>query len=217
MSDGQVNATVENEKPENQTVDPSDKLTPEHPRFKEVLNRAKTAEEKTAQLEQQLAQLQEQIAERQERTGEVSFTDEEEKALERIAKGLEKRGFAKMEQVKETSFQTKLERQLEKMNEKYDGSNGLPKFVADEVFAYAKRKGLTDDLEGAYRLMHYDTILDAEARKRSSGPKPPSSERPTSSDRNGANIEVSPTDISNMSDDEWERQRTKILAGLRGR
>lgn len=216
MSDENQTA-AEQKLDEVKTEDPSDKLTPDHPRFKEVLNRAKESEGKVAELEQKLAQLQEQIAARQERTGDDDFTEEELKALARIEKGLASRGFVRKDDLQSESFQIKLERQFERLNEKYDGTNGLPKFVADEVYAYAKKKGMTDDLESAYKLLNLDTIVEVEAKKRSNGLKPPTSERPTSGDRQGANLEVSPTDIAEMSDEDWEKKRIQILQSLKGR
>lgn len=215
MSDEQVD-TAEEQKTEVKE-DPSDKLTPDHPRFKEVLNRAKSAEEKQTQLEQELNELKKQVSARQEKTGEDDFTDEELRALERIEKGLSKRGFVRSADLQNESFQLRLERDFQRMNEKYDGSNGLPKFVADEVFAFAKRNGMENNLESAYKLMHYDTIIDVEAKKRSQGPQPPTSEKPKSGDRSGSATEMSPTDISEMSDVEWEQKREKILQSLKGR
>lgn len=218
MSDEQVN-TAEEQKTEVKS-DPSDNLTPDHPRFKEVYSELKEARaklEKMPELERQLQDLQEKIAVRQDKTGDDDFTDEELKALERIEKGLAKRGFVKNTDLKNESFQLRLERDFQKMNEKYDGSNGLPKFVADEVFAFAKRNGMENNLESAYKLMHYDTIIDVEAKKRSQGPQPPTSEKPKSGDRSGTATEMSPTDISEMSDAEWEQKREKILQSLKGR
>lgn len=215
MSDEQVKDTAVEQVVEKQE-DPSDKLTPDHPRFKEVLSRAKTAEEKQAQLEQELAELKQQVTARQERTGEDDFTDEEIKALERIEKGLAKRGFVRKDDLQTESFQIRLERDFDRLNEKYDGSNGMPKFVADEVYAFAKKRGLERDLESAYKLMNYDSIIEVEAKKRSQGYTPPTSEKPTSSNRNGVSSEVSPTDIASMSDAEWEAKREQVLRGLKG-
>lgn len=216
MSD--ENQTAEEQKlNEVKTEDPSDKLTPDHPRFKDVLARAKTAEEKQTQLEQELNDLRLKVEARQEKTGDDDFTDEELKALARIEKGLAMKGFVRKDELESTTFQSKLERQFDRLNEKYDGSNGLPKFVADEVYAYAKRQGLTGDLESAYKLLNYDAIVDVEAKKRSNVATPPTSERPTSNDRSGASVEVSPTEISEMSDFEWEQNRDKVLRSLKGR
>lgn len=96
MSDEQVN-TAEEQKTEGQ--DPSDKMTPDHPRFKEVYNEAKESKAKVTQLESELAELRQKISERQVATGDSEFTEEEEKALERIEKGLAKRGFVKKEEL----------------------------------------------------------------------------------------------------------------------
>lgn len=213
MSDEQQVNTAEEQKTEGQ--DPSEKMTPDHPRFKEVYNEAKESKAKVTQLETELAELRQQVSSRQEKTGDSEFTDEEEKALERIEKGLAKRGFVKKEELHAESFQLRLEKEFQRLNEKYDGKDGEPKFVADEVFAYAKRKGMQNDLEGAYRLMNYDTLIDVEIRKRAKGLQPPTSERPTSGTKVAANLNVTTEDIANMSDVEWEAQREKILQGLR--
>lgn len=221
MSDEEktINTAEEQVVENHEGKDPSDNMTPDHPRFKEVYSELKEARaklEKMPDLERQLAELQEKVAARQERTGDDDLTEEEWKAIDRIERGLKKRGFVRQDDLKTESFQIRLERDFERLNEKYDGSNGLPKFVADEVFGYAKRKGLTNDLEAAYRLMNYDSIVEVEAKKRSQGYKPPTSERPSSGDRSGRSTELSPTDVSQMSDDEYEKNREKILRGLRG-
>lgn len=215
MSDEQINETAV-EQVVNKEEDPSDKLTPDHPRFKEVLNRAKESEGKVAELEQKLADLQQQITARQEKTGEDDFTEEELKALARIERGLAMKGFVRKDELESSTFQTKLERQFDRLNEKYDGSNGMPKFVADEVYAYAKKRGLESDLESAYKLKNYDSIIEYEAKKRSQGFTPPTSEKPTSSNKSGISNEVSPTDIASMSDAEWEQKREQILRSLKG-
>lgn len=212
MSDEQV-ITAEEQKQD--TQDASDKMTPEHPRFKEVLNRAKTAEEKTTQLEQELEALRQQVQERQANTGEKEFTDEEERALAKIEKGLASRGFVKKQDLDSETYQIRLEKELDRMTEKYDGSNGLAKFVADEVYAYAKKNGMEKNLEGAYKLMNYEANLEAEARRRSQGATPPRSERPTSQERIAANVDLTTSDVKNMSGEEWEKVRDKVLNGLR--
>jgi|GEM_PF-7026468 hypothetical protein len=218
MSDEQVN-TAEEQKNEAKS-DPSDNLTPDHPRFKEVYSELKEARaklEKMPELEKQLQDLQEKISVRQEKTGDDDFTDEELRALERIEKGLARRGFVRSADLQNESFQLRLEREFQRMNEKYDGSNGLPKFIADEVFAFAKRNGMEKNLEGAYRLMHYDTIVDIDAKKRIQTAQPPTSEKPKTGDRGGSNTEISLTDISEMTDIEWEQKREKILQSLKGK
>lgn len=201
--------------PETPVEEASDKLTPDHPRFKQVLDRAKTAEEKAEALERRLSELEGQVSQRQQATGDETLTAEEEIALNRVSKLLEKQGFARRADVEANERITKRALQLDKLEGRYDGSNGYPKFDPVEVVEYARRNGYSDqDLDKAYKNLHMDAIIAVEARKRSA-PQPTESEKPSGSSRQ-LTPQLTVEDIPNLSDQDYEKNRSTILERLRG-
>lgn len=204
-----TNAPLQSEQKETTPAqeDPSDRLTPDHPRFKEVLERAKQAEGKVSELETAMQQLKEQITTRQEETGDDELTVEEERALARIDRGLRSKGYL-------TQDDLAVERRSQeyaRLAKEYNGSNGLPKFDPTEVEIYAKKNGFSN-LEKAYKDLHFDAFVQYQARHST---PPPSSEKPTGADRQVANTEFNAEAIAAMSDEEYERNREKILAAMR--
>lgn len=194
--------------------DPSDKLTPEHPRFKDVLNRAKIAEEKTAILEQQMADLQRQISERQERTGEEEFTQEEIAAYNKIQKLNKQAGFVTKEEIENERKIEKAAAQMTELEKVHDGSDGLPKFDSVEVQLHAKRYGISD-LEKAYNDLHYEARVQHELKHRNNVQVPQSEKPAGGGERQIGNTKLTGKDIENMTDAEYEQNREKILNGMK--
>lgn len=205
----QTDAPLQSEQ-EQVKQDPSDRLTPDHPRFKEVLERAKTAEGKVEDLQNQLNELKDQISTRQESTGDEDLTVEEERALEKIDKQLRSRGYI----TKDELVVEKRAQEYSRLSDKYSGSNGLPKFDPVEVQSHAKKYGF-DNLEKAYKDLHFDAFVQLEAKKNSNSINPPSSERAGGGDREPAKSEFSPEDIASMSDADYEKNRDKILSSMK--
>lgn len=200
---------------QDQKNDPSDKLTPEHPRFKEVLEKNRLLSETNKQLEDRIAKIEEQVKTRADSTGEYELTDEEKRALDKIDKALKERGYVKKEELDSAARIEKQALEFERLSEKYDGANGLPKFIADDVAAYAKQNGFSS-LEKAYRDMHWEAFVSVEVKKRSSGANPPHIEKPTGGERQIQGSTYTRDQISQMSPDEWEKNREKILRSLKG-
>lgn len=196
---------------QDQEEDPSDKLTPDHPRFKDVLTRAKTAEEKAANLELQIAELREKIETRQERTGDDELTPEEQASMDKIKRQLTKEGFVTNSDLRVTQNADNLRR----LGDKYNGKNGLPAFDSAEIVAYAKRNGFGDNYEAAYKEMHFDAIVEKEARDRSKAPNAPSIEKPTGSAETPGKKRFTQKDIANMSDEEYEQYRAGMLTAIK--
>lgn len=201
------------ETPSDPKEDPSDKLTPDHPRFKDVLTRAKSAEEKAEALEARLQELENKSQQSTIKVNEDDdgLTEEERISLEKIERNLAKRGFVTQEslRVQENA------QNLRKLGEKYNGSGGLPKFDRTEVVAYSKTKGFGDNYEAAYRDMHFDTILEQEALKRSKAPTPPVTEKPTAGAENSGKKRFTREDISNMSDEDYYKYRSGLLTAIK--
>lgn len=192
----------------NQSIDPSDKLTPEHPRFKEVLERAKSAEGKVEELQRQLDEISQRVDQRYQDTGDDELTADEIAWLNRVDRGLKAKGYVTQEELRAE----RKAMEYEKLSGKYNGSNGLPKFDVAEVEAHAKRNGFSN-LEKAYKDLHFDAFVQVEAKRTT--PNPPSSERPGGGDRDVRSTEFTPEAIAAMDDITYERNREKILASIK--
>lgn len=198
----------------NPSNDPADKLTPEHPRFKQVLEERNEYKKTTEELKAELSELKELVLARQTETNSSEFTSDELAAIEKIDKALKSRGYLTKDVLDATNSQQKTAMQLEKMENKYDGSNGYPKFDPSEVLAYSRKKGISD-LEDAYFSLHRQAIIQVEAKRES--PQVPTSEKPTKADKPSPLGEISPQDLKEMSLGEWEQKRERILASLKPR
>lgn len=191
--------------------DPSERLTPEHPRFKQVYAEAKAAKEQVSFLEQQINELRESINSRNAPPDD-DLTAEEQAALERINKYFKKSGYITKEELQQTinvELSTdRRSREYMRLSDKYNGGNGLPKFVPEDVQEYAKRKGY-GDLEEAYKSMHFDTLVEIEAKKRSMN-FVPSSEKPVGGSREALGTDLSREKIASMSPAEYAKNREKI-------
>ena len=195
--------------------DPSDKLTPEHPRFKQVIEKLHNAETENADLKTRLDNLESVVSERQVRTGEEGFTEEEQVALIKIENELLKRGFAKKEDVEQTTRVNQRAQTLEKLTAKYGGDSEYPKFDNADVVEHAKKNGFGENYEAAYFDLHRQGIIEIEARKLANMPETIQSEKPTGGARHAPQGELTVEQIQNMSDEEYEQKRGQILAGIK--
>lgn len=194
--------------------DPSDNLTPDHPRFKEVYDKMKGFEEQNQSLREELDEVKTQIAERQEETGDDELTDEEVTSLDRIKKALRKDGFITKEEFDSDKKVSQRAQTFERLSEKYNGKNGLPTFDSIEVATYAKKHGFGENYEAAYKEIHFDAIVQQRA-KTGGIVEVPDSESPASGERGKPLGEVAPEDIDKMSPQEYEQHREKILQSLK--
>lgn len=201
--------------PDTKTEDPSDRLTEDHPRFKDVLQKSKEQEATIQSLTEKLDAIQESITQRQQSTGEEELTDEERSSLEKIDRQLRKKGYVTKTDLESSADADRVANALDKLSDKYDGKDGSPKFDATEVVAFAKRNGYPvskEGLESAYKEMHFDARVAARAKK--APPEIPGSEQATGGERK-APVEFSPAQIAAMSDAEWEANREKILGQVK--
>lgn len=208
-----------NQKEETQEgkADASDKLTPEHPRFKEVLDRAKVAEDKAEDLQTQIEDLKSQVNQRQEETGDEELNSDELLALDKIEKAFKKRGYATKNEIQEDLRVDRMARDFERLSQKYNGADGTPKFEPVEVKAYATKHNLGDNLEVAYREMHWQTLINLEAKNLGNAPEVPESEKPTGGEgKSPQELDVSEL-AKTATDPEWEEQRENILASIKAK
>lgn len=197
------------------TSDPSDKLTPDHPRFKEVYSDLKEEKQKNKDLLDRVERLEEQARQRMVATGNDEYTPEELQALEKIDKDFRRRGYVTQEQLEERDRVSQRKLEYDRLSSKYDGDNGYPKFIPDEVETYAKRNGFGGNYEAAYKDMHFDTILNLEAKKRSDRPRVPGSEIPTGGQVEIPETDLTPEQIAKMSPQDYEKYREKIKMGMK--
>lgn len=190
--------------------DPRDNLTPDHPRFQEVYNELKELKgekEKREQLEEQLEELRAQVNSQNSKQEEDVYTEEEEKALERIDKGLKKRGYLTKAELDEVQRTQERAQALKELQKEYSGENGYPKFDAAEVMAHAKKEGI-GNLRAAYRDLHHNAIVKVEAKRNTT--ETVDSESPTGGAREVA-ADLDPAKIANMSDAEWAKKGPSIM------
>lgn len=127
------------------SVEPSEKLTPEHPRFQQVNQQKKEALEALEREREEKAELQRQLEElkaNSQNNSEDDFASDEERiaadAIER--KILKRKGYVTKEDLAEIRRVENRASEYRRLSEKYNGSNGLPRFVPEDVqlFAFSK-------------------------------------------------------------------------------
>lgn len=94
------------------------------------------------------------------------FDGEENKHLTKLEKEIEQLK-GQISESKSQQLSKEIERTFKSLEKKYDGKDGLPKFDADEIADFVKRKNLYMDsveetYENAYYLMNRQAIIDAE-------------------------------------------------------
>lgn len=199
--------------------DPSDKLTPEHPRFKEVLKRAKEAEEKATVMEQKLQELEAKINKRQTETGEMDLTADERIAYEKIKVLNKEAGFLTKEEWESNKRVEQKTAEISRLRGVYNGEgkvHDLPKFDPIETEIYAKENGISN-LEVAFREMHREAFIQHEIKLRQTPEiEVPQSEKPGGGgERQIGNTKLTGNDISKMTDEEYEENRIKILGSMK--
>ena len=197
---------------------PSDNLTPDHPRFKEVYDKMKAYEEKASEvdsLREQLEALQSRISQPEHSQEDLSY--EEQQAIEKIEKALAKKNlFVKKEDWESDRAAEKRSQEYLRLSQVHNGSDGLPKFDPQEVTLFARKNNLGDNLEAAYNLMHMDAKIQLESRKAAQGFSPVEMERPTAAViKSPSGMTLTSTDIATMSDEEYEQKRAEIHASLK--
>lgn len=199
-----------------ETKDPSDNLTPEHPRFKKVIADNYEKQKQIDALKDEMAELKSSINQRQVQEDDDSLTPEEKRALEKIEKNLLKeKNYLTRDELNEEKRVEKRASELTRLSDKYDGKNGFPRFETEDVVLYARQNGLGDNLEAAYREMHFDAIVRVTA-KNSNNPTPPTIEKPTGGgDKAAPETQLTPEQIGNMSDDEYLQKRDAIMGSMK--
>lgn len=197
----QDNDSLENKQDQENNTDPSEQLTPDHPRFKQVI-------EERNELREKLTALEAQVQERQTRTGDDTTTPEEQEAYEKIEKEMKKRGF-----VSESILNRQNE--LARLETARNGADGTPKFVAIDVIEFAKKQGYGENYEAAYNAMHHDALVQVEARRYAQERGVPISEPPTGGEKSSPLKQFTPEEIANMPPEEYEKHRSELLTAIK--
>jgi hypothetical protein len=92
-------------------------------------------------------------------------------------------GIATTDDVNQAIGRVYLEQDHSKLENKYSGKSGLPKYVREEVEDFARTNGFGANFEAAFKQMYFDEFVDAAKGKSPS--KEPYTEKPTSSLRIG--------------------------------
>lgn len=205
-------STIETPEVVEEKKDASDNLTPDHPRFKQVIEKLHEKDKTIDELKVELEKIKDQISQRQEDTGE-QLTQDEVLALDKIDKSLRKeRGYLTRDDLEREVRIERNARNLEKLSETYNGTNGYPKFIPEDVVSYAEENGFGSNYMAAYKQMHFDALVNLEAKKQNV--TPPTSERPTGGERSFGE-DLTSEKIGQMSDEEYEKKRETILSNLK--
>lgn len=208
VKDESTPATEDKTQDTQTTEDASDRLTPDHPRFKAVLDDNRVLKEK-------IEAIQASISARQAQTGDEELTAEERSSIEKIDREMKKRGYVTQDQLDANSEVDRIALTHSRLSDKYNGSNGLPKYNALDVTTYAKSNGFGNNLEAAFRDMHFDAFVTVRAKQANAAPQPPSSEKATGGDRQAPIAEFTAEQIANMTPEEWDQNRSKILGAIK--
>lgn len=119
-------------------------------RFKEVNDRLRTESESKAEYERRLKEY------------EASLKPQDPK-LDEVKQVLKQLGYVTKEEVeaelKREREDAQLNLELSRLESRYNGKDGLPKFDRQKVIDYAIQNGITNP-EAAYRQLHFDKIVD---------------------------------------------------------
>lgn len=162
-------------------------------------------------LKDEIAELRESVNKKNEDDSEA-FTKEEEDALEKIDKGLKGRGYVTKEELQELRRIDTRSNEVNRLSDKYKKGSGFPEFKTDEVLVYAKKKGFGDNLEAAYRDLHWEAIKQVYSK--GGGIEPPDSEKPTGGEREKG-TQTTTSQILEMDPNEYEKNRDSIFQKFR--
>ena len=153
-------------------------------RIKELIQERDDYKEKLAQQDSQRVT---QTYQPPNQTTQTYADDEVDRAVATLK---EKGKFATQDDLYALVNQVKMERDHDRLESKYDGSDGLPKYDKEEVRDYMDKKAklgnYIGDPEAAFRNMYFDEFVDA-GRKQMKKKPAYTSEKPTASSTTSRN------------------------------
>lgn len=111
--------------------------------------------------------------------------------------------------LQQLSDQMVLNQTHDRLEAKYSGSDGLPKYDREVVEDHIRKTGILNP-EAAYENLYKDELTDYQVKQLMKN-KAPYSESPGKSAKRGAPAGFSREDIAKMSPAEYEKNREKIL------
>ena len=106
--------------------------------------------------------------------------------VERAYKTLQDKGMATRDDLYALVGQIRTERDHERLAEKYDGSDGLPRYDRMEVEDYMNRSNMRGNPEAAFRDMYFDEFVDSGKKQMKRKPAY-TTEKPTASSQTARN------------------------------
>lgn len=88
----------------------------------------------------------------------------------------EQGGMATQEDINNLYWTMRNEQVHSRLEDEYDGADGKPRYVREEVEDYARRHGMGNNFKAAYRDMYFDELVDAQrqaTRKRTTTTEKP--------------------------------------------
>jgi hypothetical protein len=173
-------------------------------RVMQLLRRAKKAEEELGKSKFQTTA----PSAAQEKTDSPSETEVKE-AISKL------RGYGVVTQEDMRTLQDRiyLDREHSRLENKFNGSDGRPKYVSEEVEDYAKSHYFGGNLEAAYWDMYRDELIDAEVKSRGSKKKIVT-EKPTASVKIGEQPLTRESLAKRLAEPDgaewWQKNREKI-------
>lgn len=173
----------------------------------EQLETLKAKVEDIDTLKAQLEELKESVSNKNTNNDDT-FTREEEDALSKIDKGLKAKGYLTKEELDERDRINNRNYEITRLADKYKKGSGFPEFKTDEVLVYAKKKGFGENLEAAYRDLHWDAIT--QVMSKGGGLEPVDSEKPVGGEREKG-TQLTRGDIAEMELHDYEKSRSTIM------
>ena len=175
-------------------------------RFRQAIREKNEARSRLTELEKQVEDLRRRPA------SESALNTDEEAAIKMLRElGVVTRNEAvTKEDLQAIQDRMTLDREHDRLEEKYKGDNGRPAYIKEEIEEYARKKGIYN-LEAAYRDMFFDELIDF--GKEDKTKKATYSERPKSAPKEQPLSAESITERLKRPDGRewWEKNRDKIL------
>mgnify|MGYP001563697286 CR=1 FL=1 len=130
-------------------------------RFKELINRAKTLEDKIKEKDSQLNQIA--VVQQDYQRVQSQPTNVAEDEIQKAVVTLRKHGVATIDDLNGIFEQWNREKEHDNLSVRYNGTDGLPKYDKTEVEDYMRSHNIWKP-EAAFRDMYFDEFMDAERR-----------------------------------------------------
>jgi len=141
--------------------------------------------------------------------------DEVKEAVKQLIKPLKDEGVVTKEELNALQNRWYLDFEHNRLTTKFNGSDGRPKYLSEEVEDYARTHGYGGNLEAAYEQLYKDELLDFEIKHRGyQKRKEPYTEKPVASVKIGEKVLTRETLRERLRQpdgpDWWAKHKDKI-------